>query len=224
MVDADFFKRCALVSVDFQEGEPTTPITETDLPPDWRNMGFTAEDVNAAGAFAWQVGLPNALAVLNACRKAHLPRIFIHWGYRFADGMDLDPVIRSMMIRNHGTDSSKWQGYIEQPESRPPLRFAVRQDEYVLPKTAQDAFVSSNLGFVLANLGIVHLILMGGHTEACLGKTAASAKRRGFRTLCVMDATTNARESTRLRGIEEAQFDYCTTSAELIQLLESSTV
>jgi nicotinamidase-related amidase len=223
MVDAEFFTRCALVSVDFQEGEQATPITEAGLPPDWRAMGFTAEDVNAASTFAREVSLPNALTVLNACREAGLPRIFIHWGYRFADGMDLDPVIRSMMIRNHGTDYAKWQGFIGQPGSRPPVCFAIQQDEYVLPKTAQDAFISSNLDFVLANLGVVHLILIGGHTEACLGKTATSAKRRGFRTLCASDATTNARESTRLRGIQEAQFDYTVTSVELIQLLGSRT-
>lgn len=222
MVDAEFFTRCALVSVDFQESEPSAPITESDLPPDWKAMGFTADDVNAASAFARDVSLPNALNVLKACRQAGLPRIFIHWGYRFADGMDLDPVIRSMMIRNHGSDCTKWHGHIAQPGSRPPLCFAVREDEYVLAKTAQDAFLSSNLGFVLANLGVVHLILMGGHTEACLGKTAASAKRLGFRTLCVSDATTNARESTRLRGIQEAQFDYCVTAAELAKLLRES--
>jgi nicotinamidase-related amidase len=223
MVDGEFFTRCALVSVDFQECEPSTPITEAELPPDWRAMGFAAEDVNAASAFAREVSLPNAHSVLTACRKAGLPRVFIHWGYRFADGMDLDPVIRSMMIRNHGTDSTKWHGHIEQPGSRPPVSFAIQPDEYVLPKTAQDAFISSNLDFVLANLGVVHLILIGGHTEACLGKTAAAAKRRGFRTLCVSDATTNARESTRLRGIQEAQFDYTVTSAELIRLLGSRT-
>ena len=223
MVNADFFTRCALVSVDFQESEKPAPVMDVDLPPDWKMMGFTAEDVNAANTFAWEVGLPNARKVLTACREAALPRVFIHWGYLFADGMDLDPLIRTMMIRNHGTDYKKWHGHIDQPGSLPPNNFQIQQDEYVIPKTAQDAFESSNLGFVLANLGVIHLILMGGHTEACLGKTAASAKRRGFRTLCVSDATTNARESTRVRGIQEAQFDYTITSAELIQLLSSKT-
>lgn len=219
MVAPEFFERCALVSVDFQEGSNPIPIAEADLPPDWSAMGFTAEDVNAASAFAWEVSLPNALKVLAACRGAGLPCVFIHWGYLFEDGMDLDPAIRSMMIRNHGMDYPRWHGHISQPSARPPACFHVRRDEYVLAKTAQDAFISSNLAFVLSNLGVVHLILMGGHTEACLGKTAASAKRRGFRTLCITDATTNARESTRLRGIQDAQCDYVVTTADLIGLL-----
>ncbi|NIA15934.1 MAG: isochorismatase family protein [Nitrospiraceae bacterium] len=219
LVDASFFTNCALLSVDFQAGERGAPATAESLPPDWVAMGFTADDVNAATAFAWDTALPNAMRVVEACRTARLPRLFMHWGYRFEDGMDLDPPIRAMMMREYGSDFTKWHGHIGQPGSRPPDCFNVQPDEYVIAKTAQDAFVSSNAGFVLANLGIGNLILIGGHTEACHGKTARAAKRRGFKTLCVTDATTNARESTRMQGIRDAEFDYTVTTDELLRLL-----
>lgn len=222
-IDSAFFSRCALVSVDFQEGSAPALLTDADLPLEWRQRGFTAEDVNAANRFAWNESLPNAVRIVQACRNANLPRIFIHWGYRFMDGMDLDPVIRAMMMHSHGKNYTAWQGHIDQPGSRPPRAFCVQEEEYVLPKTAQDAFDSSNLAFVLANLGVNNVIFIGGHTEACLGKTAASAKRRGYRTLCITDSTTNARESTRIQGILDAQFDCLLTTDALIHQLGPRT-
>jgi len=81
--------------------------------------------------------------------------------------------------------------------------------------------LSSNLHFVLANLEAHNLILIGGHTEACLGKTAASAKRLGFATLIVEDATNNARESTRKKGIVETQCDYIVTADQLVEWLKT---
>ncbi len=141
-----------------------------------------------------------------------LSMIFIHWGFRFPDGMDLDPDIYRTMKENHGGDATQWAGYIGNPGSQPAKAFNVGEGEYVIAKTGQDAFASSSLDFVLRNRGIEIIVFIGGHTEACLGKTAASAKARGYRTLCIEDATNNARESTRRKGIEEAGFDYVITT------------
>ena len=41
----------------------------------WKEMGFTAEDVNAANDFAWEVALPNVVKVAEACRALDLPMI-----------------------------------------------------------------------------------------------------------------------------------------------------
>ncbi|MBX7256085.1 MAG: isochorismatase family protein [Candidatus Hydrogenedentes bacterium] len=210
------FRDCALISVDIQEGDRPEPITDEALPLDWRKMGFTADDVNAANAFGWDVCLANAVRVVESCRAANVPRVFLHWGYQFKDGMDLDPVVRATMIRNHGTDSANWSGYIGDKGSQPAGCLGIQPGEYVLAKTAQDAFISSNIGFVLANLGARTLLFIGGHTEACLGKTATSAKRLGYRTVCIEDATSNARESTRLRGIAESQFDAVMKTDEFV--------
>ena len=94
----------------------------------------------------------------------------------------------------------------------------MRPGECVPPKSRQDAFTSSNLEFVLRNLDAKNLVFIGGHTEACLGKTARAAHQRGFRTLCIEDATNNPRESTRLKGIAEAQFDYVISTREFTTL------
>ncbi len=216
MPDASFFDHCAFVSVDIQEGTRPAPINDDQVPRQWKRMGFTAEDVNAANTFAWDIALPNAVKVAGACRKRGLPLIFIHWGYSFEDGMDLDPDIRNAMLEEHGTDYAKWSGHIAQPGSQ--VAEALGKGDYVLAKTAQDAFRSCSLEFVLRNLGIKRIIFVGGHTGACLGKTAKSAERLGFTTLCVKDATNNARESSREKDIQETGYDYVLTTAEFLEL------
>ena len=220
VLDETFFDQCAVVCVDLQEGKCGEPMADDRLPALWKAMGFTAADVNAASDFAWDICLPNACKVVEACRRLQLPIIFLHWGYRFKNGMDLDPVVRAMMLHDHGEDFNAWSGHIDQESSQPAKCFHVREDEYALPKTAQDAFISSNIGFLLTNLGADNLVFIGGHTEACLGKTAVSAKRLGYRTLCIEDATNNARESTRRKGIEESQFDFVVDTRTFLALVD----
>jgi len=216
VLEASFFEHCAFVSVDIQEGTRPESLTEDHVPKQWKQMGFTAADVNAANDFAWNIALPNAVKVADACRRRGLPLIFIHWGYVFENGMDLDPDIRKSMLDEHGTDYSKWSGYVGQPGSRPAT--ALGRGDYVLAKTAQDAFRSSNVEFVLRNLGIKRIVFVGGHTGACLGKTAKSAKRLGYTTLCVKDATNNARESSREKDIQETGYDYILTAEAFLEL------
>ena len=217
-LDATFLEHCAFVSIDIQEGSRPAPMTLDQVPALWREMGFTAEDVNAANDFAWDVALPNAVKVVDACRGLGLPMLFVHWGYRFEDGMDLEPSIRKAMLKEHGTDYAKWSGHISQPGSQPANILGIRDGEYVIPKTAQDAFSSSTIDFVLRNLEIKNIVFVGGHTGACLGKSAKSAKRLGYTILCIHDATNNARESSRMKDIEETGYDYVLSTAEFLEL------
>ncbi len=219
--DASFFEHCAFVSVDLQEGTRPEPLAESQVPKEWKRAGFSAEDVNAANEFAWNVALPNAVKVTDACRKRGLPLIFIHWGYSLEDGMDLDPDIRKAMIAEHGMDFTRWSGNSLQPGSQ--VAKVLGKGDYVLAKTAQDAFRSCSIDFVLRNLEIKHLVFVGGHTGACLGRTAQSAKRLGYVTLCVKDATNNARESSREKDIQETGYDYVLTTAEFLALARQDT-
>ena len=219
MVDSSFFEKCAFVSIDIQAGERQPPLTADRLPKDWIANGFSVEDVNAANDYYHLVCAPNAVRVAEACRRRGTPMIFVHWGFLFEDGMDLDPPIRRLMVREHGLEFSKWSGHISQPSSRPAREFAVRKVDYVIPKSGQDAFTSSNIEFVLRNLGVENLVFVGGHTGACLGKSAATAKKRGFRILCVEDATCDARESARLPNLRATGFDYVVTTEEILALI-----
>jgi len=220
--DPALLRNCAFVSVDVQEAPPRGYVTEDTVPKLWKWMGITAPDVNAATDYAYDVAFPNAVRVADACRAAGLPMIFIHWGSLFRDGMDLDPVTRAEFIGQHGLDYSKWGHSIGDPHARPASFFNIRPGEYVIPKTAQDAFTSSNLLYVLKNLGVKTIIFIGGHTGACLGRTADSAKKHGFRMICVDDATFDARQSTRRPYIDQTGYDAVLTTAELEQWLKAA--
>ncbi len=220
--DDSFLENCAFISVDVQEPGPRTHITEAQLPAEWKRFGFTAADVNAAVDYAFDVAMPNSRRVADACRSAGLPMIFVHWGCLFRDGMDLDPAIRNSFIEQHGMNFDRWGHRLGDPGSQPAKSLGVREGEYVLPKTAQDGFTSSNLGFMLTNLRVKNLVFIGGHTGACLGKTAASAKRLGYRILVVHDATFDARESGRLRCIEETGYHYSMSTDEFCALVQGA--
>ena len=222
-VPPGFFEQCAFVSVDFQESKAPVAISDDQLPKGWRAAGFTADDVNAANAYAWDTALPNAVKVSDACRDLGLPRIFIHWGYLFENAMDLDPEVRKVMQDEYGTDYARYSGHIRQPGSQPASAFNIQPDDYVLPKAAQDAFGSCNIEFVLRNLGVKNIIFVGGHTNSggCLGKTARSAMRLGYTALVIEDATFNARESTRKDDIAETGYTHVLTTDAFLRLVQS---
>jgi nicotinamidase-related amidase len=219
--EREFFQNCAFVCVDIQPGQ-RSHMSEADVPKLWRKAGFTAADVNAASDYAFDVAYPNARKVVDACRSLRLPMIFVHWGCRFRDGMDLDPEVRKELLGQHGTNYSVWGHCVQDANARPADELGVRSGEYVLPKSGQDAFRSSNIGFLLTNLNVRNIVFIGGHTEACLGRTAQSAKQRGFRMLCVEDATFNARESTRQKGIEQAKYDHVVTTEQFLKLAKEA--
>ena len=219
--EAAFFEDCAFVCVDLQqngdaaETEPKT-ITEAQMPELWKGMGFGVEDVNEAIRYAVTVCLPNAGRVTAACRRLGMPMIFIHWGSRYPDLVDIDPEVRGELYYGAGDERN---AYTPESDVRPADALKVQPGEYVLAKTAQDAFLATPLDFMLRNLGVKNLILTGGHTGACLGKTSKSAKGLGYRTLCVEDATNNAFESNRIAKMLECGYDYIVETAALEGLI-----
>jgi nicotinamidase-related amidase len=179
-------------------------------------MGFGFEDVNDAIRCAWTTCMPNAVRVTAACRKLGMPMIFIHWGSRYPDLVDIDPDSRGQLYFGPGSERN---AYTPDSHVRPADALKVQPGEYVLAKTAQDSFSGTPLHFMLRNLGVKNLVLIGGHTGACLGKTAQSARRLGYRTLCVEDATNNAFESNRIAKILECGYDYIVETTALEALI-----
>ncbi len=219
--DASFFHDCAFVCVDLQQNgdvAETEPhyITETQMPTHWKQMGFGFEDVNDAIRYVVTYCLPNAARVTAACRRLGMPMIFIHWGSRYQDLMDIDPESRGELYFGPCNERN---AYTPNSHVRPAAALNVQTGEYVLAKTAQDAFIGTPLHFMLRNLGVKNLILIGGHTGACLGKTSKTAKSLGYKTLCVGDATNNAFESNRIAKILECGYDYIVETMALESLI-----
>ncbi|HUW61626.1 MAG TPA: isochorismatase family protein [Candidatus Bathyarchaeia archaeon] len=215
--DTSFFSDCAFVCIDIQE-EQRTKVTS--ISKEWEASGYTVADCQAAVDFCYDVAMPNARKVADGCRGLELPMVFVHWGCLFKDGMDLEPRVRRAFVAGEGDNPAKWTPLAA--TTRPAAILGVREGEYVFPKTAQDAFTSCNIGFLVENLGIKNIVFVGGHTNpgGCLGQTGRSAHKRGYKILCVEDATFDAGESTRKKGIESVPFDYVVSTEQFLKLTE----
>ncbi|RKZ70773.1 MAG: hypothetical protein DRQ57_19510 [Gammaproteobacteria bacterium] len=226
-IPISFFEDCAFVSVDFQGDapEPGTRgerMTKEKMLNVMLERGIDPDDINAAKDFATDVANPNAVKVANACREIKMPMIFVHWGYMFKDAMDLDPIVYDHFVSEFGPDASKWLGHhIDSPNAFPMRQYDIRVGEYILPKTAMDAFPSSNIDYVLRNLKTQHIVFVGGNTGGCLGTTAYSARQRGYKTLIIEDATFDSVRSTQLQNIYAFGYDYLVKTKEFLALAES---
>lgn len=94
-------------------------------------------------------------------------------------------------------------------------------DEIVLPKTSSSVFISTNIDYVLRNLGVRSLILAGGLTDQCVDSAVRDACDLGYLVTAVTDACatlTQERHDWSLRNNR----GYCrqVTTAEVVAEIE----
>lgn len=217
-LDPSFFDSAAFISIDFQP-----PMWRDEpLPKGFAELGITREHVVEARRYLVDEALPNARRVADGSRALGMPMLFVHWGYQFEDAMDLHPPTYSAFMDNYGPDTSKWPHHISHADSRPADELGVRPGEYIISKTAQDAFESSNIGFVLENLEVKNIVFVGGDTGACLGNSARSAIKAGYKVLCVKDATFDASQKRRLEMFDLIGCHHVVMADEFEQLVEKA--
>ena len=90
-------------------------------------------------------------------------------------------------------------------------------DDIVLPKTSSGVFNSTNIDYLLRNIGIETLVVTGFLTDQCVDMAVRDAADRGFYPICVADACathSQARHDTALSAFG----GYCrtVTTAELL--------
>lgn len=76
----------------------------------------------------------------------------------------------------------------DDPLGWPVLELAPAADEIVLTKTSSGVFNSTNIEYVLRNLGISHLVVAGIMTDQCVDMAVRDAADRGFYVTCASDA------------------------------------
>jgi nicotinamidase-related amidase len=74
------------------------------------------------------------------------------------------------------------------PEGLPPLELRPVGDEIVLRKSSSGVFNSTNLDYLLKNLGIQHLVVAGVLTDQCIDMAVRDGADRGYLVACVADA------------------------------------
>ena len=80
---------------------------------------------------------------------------------------------------------------------------APKDDDIVLPKTSSGVFNSTNLDYVLRNLGIENVVVTGFVTDQCVDMAIRDGADRGYYMICAADACaayTEDRHATALRA------------------------
>jgi ureidoacrylate peracid hydrolase len=65
---------------------------------------------------------------------------------------------------------------------------APADDEIVLPKTSSSVFISTNIDYVLRNLGVRSLMIAGGLTDQCVDSAVRDACDLGYLVTTITDA------------------------------------
>jgi nicotinamidase-related amidase len=125
-----------------------------------------------------RIALPNVRKLQDAFRHAGLEVIHTRIQSLTRDGRDRSPGHKRLGL--HAAPGSKEAEFI-------PL-VAPQGDEIVINKTASGVFVSTNVEFVLRNIGVDALFLVGVYTNECVETTARDASDLGFFTTVIDDA------------------------------------
>jgi len=94
------------------------------------------------------------------------------------------------------------------PEGLPVPSLAPVGDEIMLPKTSSGVFNSTNIDYVLKNLGVRYLVVVGIMTDQCVDMAVRDAADRGYLVTCVSDACATATPE-RHDGALKAFGGYC---------------
>ena len=152
-------------------------------------------------------------ALQNSCREHGIEVI-----YTTIESLTLDGRDRSLDYKITGFNVPKgsWDGKVID-------QIAPVGDEIVLPKSSSSVFVSTNIDYILRNLGVRQLIISGLITDQCVESAIRDACDLGYLVTQVTDACltySNERHSNSLQTIK----GYCRqlTCKELIEEISNA--
>jgi ureidoacrylate peracid hydrolase len=176
---------------------------------EWRHLSPTELQAQEGYYFGQldAVVLPNIQRLQQAFRKGSMEVLYAVIQSLTQDGRD-----RSLDYKISGFHVPKgsWDGQVLDA-------IAPEGDEIVLPKTSSDVFASTNIHYVLGNLGIRQVVICGLVTDQCVESAVRHACDLGYLVTLVTDACathSQERHDHSLRAIR----GYCRqrTTAQLL--------
>jgi nicotinamidase-related amidase len=125
-----------------------------------------------------EVVIPNGQKLLAACRAAGVEVI-----YTVVESLTLDGRDRSLDYKVSGIFFPKGSWGAEVLDELEPL-----PNEIVIPKTSSSLFNSTNFEYVLRNLGVEYVMVMGMVTDQCVETAVRDGCDRGFLMTLIDDA------------------------------------
>jgi len=122
--------------------------------------------------------LPNMVSLQRACRGAGIEVM-----YTLIESLTLDGRDRSLDYKITGFNVPKGS-----PDARVIDELAPFGDEIVIPKTSSSVFISTNIDYVLRNLGTRYLIIAGCLTDQCVDSAVRDACDLGYLVTVPTDA------------------------------------
>jgi ureidoacrylate peracid hydrolase len=122
--------------------------------------------------------LPNMVLLQQACRRAGIEVTYTVVENLTADGRD-----RSLDYKITGFNVPKGS-----PAAKMVDELAPTEDEIVFPKTSSSVFISTNIDYVLRNLGTKYLIIVGCLTDQCVDSAVRDACDLGYLVTVATDA------------------------------------
>ena len=151
--------------------------------------------------------VPNMRRLQQACRKAGVEVMYTVIEALTQDGRDLSLDYKiSRLFCAKGSRDAKVIDEI-----------APVGDEIVIPKTSSSVFISTNIHYVLGNLGVRHLIVAGVLTDQCVDSTVRDACDLGYLVTLVTDAcATESEERHRSSLANNRGYGRQVTTDELV--------
>jgi ureidoacrylate peracid hydrolase len=145
-----------------------------------------------------EVALPNMQRLQAAFRRAGIEVMYAVIESLTADGRDrsLDYKITGFHVPKGSWDAKVLDA------------IAPAGDEIVLPKTSSSVFISTNIDYVLRNLGVRQLVIAGLLTDQCVESAVRDACDLGYLVTLVTDACATLSE-VRHDGTLSAIKGYC---------------
>jgi ureidoacrylate peracid hydrolase len=164
--------RTALLVIDLQKGEYNSDKIGAEP-----QHAYLFERIRA-------VVIPNGQKLLAACRAAGVEVI-----YTVVESLTLDGRDRSLDYKISGIFFPKGAWGAEVLDELKPLA-----NEIVIPKTSSSLFNSTNFEYVLRNLGVEYVMVMGILTDQCVETAVRDGCDRGFMMTLLDDACATSSE------------------------------
>jgi nicotinamidase-related amidase len=197
----------------FTRDRPIRGIHAALLVIDVQNATFNPKDATARPEFhaiAMTRVIPNIARLLAAFRRANVEIIYTVMENLTEDGRD-----RSLDYKLSGISIAKgsWDAKVI-------ADIAPAHDEIVLPKTSSSVFNSTNLDYLLRNMGIEDVFVAGFLTDQCIDHAVKDGADRGYYISCVHDACAAEREALHEAALQCFK-GYCRmlSTAEALALL-----
>jgi ureidoacrylate peracid hydrolase len=203
-------RHAALLIVDVQnytarrDGGAYGNVTEAHIEERFGYFFRTFEDIT----------LPNLQRLQAACRKARIEVLYTVIESLTRDGRDrgLDYKISGLHVPKGSQDAQVLDA------------IGPGDDEIVIPKTSSSPFISTNIDYVLRNLGVRSLILAGILTDQCIDSAVRDACDLGYLVTVAADAcATHSRERHEWSLRNNRGYARQRSTAELVAEIERLT-